>query len=82
MRYDNNNSDAESNTPSASAQQAATSSVTAASIMNRIAKPAAPVVEESAPWEDEPAKTVVAESKPKMQTPDDILAAIRRRQGK
>ena len=84
MRYDNNNSDsADSNTSSTPAPQTQSGSVTAASIMNRIAKPAAPVVEESAPWEDEPAKpAVAAESKPKMQTPDDILAAIRRRQGK
>lgn len=60
--------------------------VTAASIMNKITKPAAaPVIEDTAPWEDnKPSAPVVdvatTETKTKMQTPDEILAAIRRRQ--
>jgi hypothetical protein len=59
--------------------------VTAATIMNRITKPS--TVEDTPPWEDQPAKTSAAttvsvENKPKMQTPDEILAAIRRRQSK
>jgi len=60
--------------------------VTAATIMSRITKP--PVVEDTPPWENEPAKAPVAttvsatDSKPRMQTPDEILAAIRKRQSK
>jgi hypothetical protein len=57
-------------------------SVTAASIMSKIGKPA-PVAEASAPdvpWDNTPAETSPVESKPKMQSPDEILAAIRRRQ--
>jgi hypothetical protein len=82
MRMDNNNSN-DSATANTSPAPAATSSVTAASIMSRVAsKPAAPV--EAAPWaDDEPAAPVAAApaaDKPKMQTPDEILAAIRRRQ--
>jgi len=51
-------------------------SVTASSIMSKIAKPT--TQDEDPPFTpDAPAS---AESKPKMQTPDDILAAIRRRQ--
>jgi hypothetical protein len=46
-------------------------------VLNRIAKPAQD--ETSAPWDDKPAVTAnVSEDKPK--TPDDIIAAIRRRQ--
>jgi len=65
--------------------------VTAASIMSKITKTvAAPVAEDTPPWEDDSAKTktpavtptVTGETKTKMQTPDDILAAIRRRQSK
>jgi hypothetical protein len=82
MRMDNNNGN-DSATANTYPAPAATSSVTAASIMNRVAsKPAAPV--EAAPWaDDEPAAPVAAApaaDKPKMQTPDEILAAIRRRQ--
>ena len=79
MRMEGNSDSATANTSPA---PAATSSVTAASIMNRVApKPAAPV--EAAPWEDnEPAAPAASApaDKPKMQTPDEILAAIRRRQ--
>lgn len=57
------------------------SSVTAASIMSKVSKPAptAKVEEaEEAPWTDEPAPA--AEPAKKAQSPEDILAAIRRRQ--
>jgi hypothetical protein len=54
-------------------------SVTAASIMSKIGKPAP--VAEAAPWEGSPEpEAAPVESKPKAQSPDDILAAIRRRQ--
>jgi len=75
MRFDNAGSESNS-APSAHSEPSA-SSATAASIMNRVAK--APV-EDTPPWDDAPEEKVAsAESKPKMQTPDDILAAIRRR---
>lgn len=52
--------------------------VSAASIMNKINKT---TNESSPPWEETaPAVSATSDSKPKMQTPDDILAAIRRRQ--
>lgn len=78
MRSDNNNVDSGSSPAhsAAPAPQPAASSVTASSIMNKIAKPA----DETPPWEDTASNGSAAESKPKLQTPDDILAAIRRRQ--
>jgi hypothetical protein len=71
-------------TPSAVAAPAPTPAkpaVTAASILNRVAaKPAVqPEDDSTPPWEDTPAAaTPVAEKK--SQSPDDIIAAIRRRQ--
>ena len=87
-------SNAESTADDATVHTAAkldTTPITAASIMNKISKPAAAPVttaEDTPPWEDNkpsaPVATTAAatETKPKMQTPDDILAAIRRRQSK
>ena len=74
----------------ASTPAAVAAPVTAASIMNKITKPTtAPVkaAEDTPPWEDDTAKAkapavTTGDTKTKMQTPDDILAAIRRRQSK
>ncbi len=89
MRMDNNGGDSGEATgrttaqvpaarPAATQTQAAPA-VTAASILNRVA--AKPAVEESTtpPW-DEAADATAPAEKPKMQTPDEIIAAIRRRQ--
>jgi hypothetical protein len=83
MRYDNDATTNTDATVNATVSPVA-NTVTAASIMSKVAK-STPHVEETAPWEEPVTKqTDVApvESKPKMQTPDDILAAIRRRQAK
>jgi len=89
MRMDNASGNTESSStyrPAAAQNTPAPSSVTAASIMSKINKPA-PAAENDAPWDNGQASTAPAaadnaDSKPKMQTPEDILAAIRRRQGK
>lgn len=61
----------------AQAETQAAPSVTAASILNRVSKP--PVAETSdAPWE----APAPATSEKKVQSPDDIIAAIRARQKK
>jgi hypothetical protein len=83
----NNDSDTVDDSSVQAAAKPVAAPITAASIMNKITKPIAkPVVEDSPPWEDDSSKStatvVTGESKPKMQTPDDILAAIRRRQSK
>jgi hypothetical protein len=60
-----------------------TSSGTAAGILNKIPNRAATQVDDVPPWEEpQPTKPAAApqSDKPKMQTPDDIIAAIRRRQ--
>lgn len=73
MRIENENADAAAARPAAVAAP-----VTASSIMSRVNKPAA--MENEVPWEEPaPVKTETAEPK-KAQTPDEILAAIRRRQ--
>lgn len=79
MRFDTENSDSDASA-NTSAPAPVKSSVTASSIMNKVAK-AAPKVEEAedeAPWKEEAAPA--AEPAKKSQTPDEILAAIRRRQ--
>jgi len=79
MRVDSTSTDTDSgsNYRQSPAPVAAAPAVTASSIMSKIAKP----VDDDVPFEaDEPAAPVAAESKPKMQSPDEILAAIRRRQ--
>jgi len=78
MRVDSTSTDTDSGSNyRQSAAPVAAPAVTASSIMSKIAKPA----EDDVPFEaDEPAVTAPAESKPKMQSPDEILAAIRRRQ--
>jgi len=91
MRLDSNGGDSNDASGRTSVQMparsvnpapAAAPAVTAASILNRVAasKPAA--VEESVtpPWEDKAAEPVAQAEKPKMQSPEDILAAIRKRQ--
>lgn len=61
-------------------------SVTAASILGKVAPKAAPVEETAAadvPWDDKPAKVAETSSAPKkIQSPEDIIAAIRARQQK
>jgi hypothetical protein len=78
MRFDNDGNDSDASV-STSAPAPVKSSVTASSIMNKVAK-AAPKVEdeEEAPWQEEAAPA--ADTAKKAQTPDEILAAIRRRQ--
>ena len=79
MRAESSGGDDESSQSTRSAQMAnsAPSTPSVSSVLNRIAKPAQD--ETSAPWDDKPAVTAnVSEDKPK--TPDDIIAAIRRRQ--
>jgi hypothetical protein len=82
MRFEGTGDNGEA-TANSSPAPVAQSSVTAASIMSRINKPA-PVAEASAPdapWDGSTqAEAAPIESKPKTQSPDDILAAIRRRQ--
>ena len=81
MRFDTDteSTDASVNT---SVPAPAKPNLTAASIMSKVAKapaPAAKVVEEdAAPWAEDSAPT--ADAPKKAQTPEDILAAIRRRQ--
>lgn len=73
----------------AAPSSASTGSVTAASILNRVAKPA-PVAESSSPpWEEKaepvqaaPATPAAAPAAKKIQSPEDIIAAIRARQQK
>lgn len=78
MRFDNDTDSSEASVTT-SVQAPVKSSVTASSILNKVAK-AAPVKEaEEAPWNDEPAAPAATEAK-KAQSPEDILAAIRRRQ--
>jgi len=79
MRADTNSTDTDAQTSSTSRPAVMPSSITASSILNRL--PAKPAVSEetSPPWEDSAASTSVTD-KPKTQTPDDIIAAIRRRQ--
>lgn len=79
MRFDNDSADL---TITTSTPAPVAAPVTASSIMSKIAKPAAKtVVEEDVPWTDEPtASAPAAEPAKKAQTPDEILAAIRRRQ--
>lgn len=77
MRFDNDTSDTDARVNTAPPAPVK-SSVTAASILNKVAKAEPKVAEEDVPWQDdEPAK---AETTKKAQTPDEILAAIRRRQ--
>jgi hypothetical protein len=77
MRLDSNNSDSDTgNTVSTKTISAPT--VTANSILNKLSTKPAVSEETSAPWE-EPTAAAVSD-KPKMQSPDDIIAAIRRRQ--
>lgn len=72
MRTDSNGGDGSAAAASASPpQQGSPSAVTASSIMNKISKPVPQ--DDEVPFDTAPAT-------PKMQTPDDILAAIRRRQ--
>jgi hypothetical protein len=54
--------------------------VTASSILNKLSAKPATTEEVSAPWDDVQTSAPVAAEKPKMQSPDDIIAAIRRRQ--
>lgn len=78
MRSDNDSNGNNSNNGggNSAADDASRSNVSASSIMNRIAAKAPSQEEESAPA---PAPAASSEPK-KMQTPDEILAAIRRRQ--
>ncbi len=82
MRFEGTGDNSEA-TVNSSPAPVAQSSVTAASIMSRINKPA-PVAEATtadAPWDGSTsAEADAVESKPKAQSPDAILAAIRRRQ--
>jgi hypothetical protein len=81
MRMDSND---EQTAVSRPAPTPASSSVTASSILSRMTpKPAATAEEDGTPWEAEttPAPAVASSTEPKRaQTPDEILAAIRRRQ--
>jgi hypothetical protein len=90
MRLDNNGDSGEA-TGRTTVQMAARSvnpapapapapAVTAASILNRVANK--PMAEESVtvPWEEKSSEPVAQAEKPKMQSPEDILAAIRKRQ--
>jgi hypothetical protein len=90
MRLDNNNGDSGEATGRTTVQMPARSAnpapapapaVTAASILNRVAA-SKPAVEESVtpPWEEKAAEPAAQAEKPKMQSPEDILAAIRKRQ--
>lgn len=72
--YDNSNNADSSNARANVAQPVSTPNVTASSIMNRIAKPA---VDES---HNTPAAPAASAEVKKMQSPEDILAAIRKRQ--
>lgn len=77
MKFDNDSSEATAAMPAPIKP-----AVTASSILNKAANatvPAKAVEEDEAPWSDEPAAPAATESK-KPQTPDEILAAIRRRQ--
>jgi len=86
MRMENQNSNSNSGDSSATttqaripAMQTASPAVTAASILNKVvAKPA--VTEAVDPPFDVDQAPASSADKPKMQTPDDIIAAIRRRQ--
>jgi hypothetical protein len=84
MRAETSNSDSDDSSKTVSMSRpvtpaASAPSVTAASILNRVAaKPAAPA-DVDPPFDVEPTVSSVAD-KPKMNTPDDIIAAIRRRQ--
>ena len=87
MRVDNNDESGQS-TGKTTVQVKATpvlpsttaAPVTAASILNRVASK--PQVEESQtpPWESKESASPAPAEKPKVQTPDDIIAAIRKRQ--
>jgi hypothetical protein len=85
MRVDNNDESAESTGKTTVQVKPAMSSpapapVTAASILNRVA-PKAPVEEsQTPPWESKESSSPAPAEKPKVQTPDDIIAAIRKRQ--
>ena len=73
--------------PAAAPAAPAAPAVTAASIMNRVSSRPVAEVEESntPPWEETAANATVAApvaDKPKVQSPDDIIAAIRARQQK
>lgn len=73
MRMDN---DSDS---SAVARPAVAAPTTAASIMNRISKPAPAAVADEVPFDVEEPVAAPIESKPKPQTPEEILAMIKRR---
>lgn len=83
MKFDNDSESTDA-TVATSAPAPVKSSVTASSILDKVAKSAPKAeakveVEEEAPWsDDEPAAK--AEPAKKAQSPEDILAAIRRRQ--
>lgn len=83
MRFDNDESSNSEATIATPAPAPVKPSATAASILNRVAsapaKPAA-LAEEEAPWSDEPAAPVAETTAKKPQTPEEILAVIRRRQ--
>ena len=75
MRFDNVGSSDNAETVAATP---VAKPVTASSIMDRVATKAAPAVE--APWDVDPPKAAApAADKPKMSSPDEILAAIRAR---
>ena len=82
MRLDSNASDSDSSDATTAATTVSAPKVTASSILNRL--PSKPAVSEevSPPWDEQaaPAASNVTADKPKMQSPDDIIAAIRRRQ--
>ena len=80
MRLDMPSSDTTQSEPTVSRAAPQTAPVSASSILNKIAAKPAPVeVDDTPPWEDRDASSTSSE-KPKMQSPDDIIAAIRRRQ--
>jgi hypothetical protein len=82
MRMDTVSSDSSQSSP-VTARPSTSSSGNASSILNKLAaRPvtvAEPVEDNTPPWEDR-AVSESSDDKPKMQTPDDIIAAIRRRQ--
>lgn len=80
MRFEGAGDSAEA-TVNTSPAPVARPAATAASIMSKIGKPAAAADDSDAPWDTtEKVEAAPIESKPKTQSPDDILAAIRRRQ--
>jgi len=82
MRLDSNGSENDSSDATTNVTTVAAPKVTASSILNRLPSKPAASEETSPPWDEPatPAATTVTADKPKMQSPDDIIAAIRRRQ--